>query len=185
MQDPVDIESIANATHRWFSEATGLTTVWAEQSSPQLERPFATLEPSPVLPDFDDWEERLSFDANRPFNEEYEAAHVVSCGWTLNCLVFVGPPDSRNPRYNASAYLDKALAGLKLSSTKAAFENANFCFRSVLLRTNLPTQVGATRESRGILDLSFGCTMQAVERYGYANSFNLEIPDWGYSEIIQ
>ncbi len=166
--DPIDMESFENAVHSWFSDATGLVTVWREQSTPQPKLPFGSLlittGPEPVAPQ---WEWRYDTDLGRPAGSEVRVTSGVPCQFTVSCQTYVGQPDGKNPQVNARYYINRALGDLQKFSVLTDLHAAGVG----LVRTggilNISEVIEDAYVSRANTDVTFGATLSIEEYIGY------------------
>lgn len=185
VEAPIDMETVENAIHRWLSEATGLQTVWRNQSAPQPEYPYASLRiitgPDPIPEGF---ELRDLTDTGRPDGYEIEQNVCAPCLMTVSCQAYVEGEDGNKPSGNARSYLDKARAALFLPSQQALFEAAEIS----VVRSNPVTDISAlTNErfvSRAGMDVQFNCVMNLSEYVGYIEKVAVESTALGVDEII-
>jgi len=164
----LDIETILDCIHDWFSASTGLQVVWEDQSAPQPVSPFGTLRlssgPVPMTPT---WEERTSDDPARERGQEVELQVSAPCQFTISAQVFVNGEDGRNPIADARSYLLSAQAALNLPMYQEAFEEANIAVVRAESIKNLNALVGTERQSRAAMDVVFSSVLIAEEYSGY------------------
>jgi hypothetical protein len=179
------METVEDAIQHWFSEATGLQTIWRNQSAPQPEYPYASLlitsGPDSIPEGF---ELRDLTNIGRPAGTEVEQYVCAPCLMTVSCQTYVEGEDGNKPSGNARSYLNKARAALFLPSQQALFEAAEIS----VVRSNPVTDISAlTNErfvSRAGMDVQFNCVMNLSEYVGYIKKVAVESAALGVDEII-
>jgi hypothetical protein len=182
MTDPIDMEVFEDTVHEWFSTATGLTTIWRDQSKVQPQRPFASLKiiagPSPLSPD---WEIRSNYDAGRPAGQEIELTTCVPSRLTVSCQVMSG---SQNPTNNARFYMLKALGSLTKESTLALFRAQQIGIERNEDVQDIPELVGGEFDSRSGMDVVFGAPLNETEYNTYIEKVQIKSTALGIDETI-
>jgi hypothetical protein len=185
VEDPIDMAGFCDTVHQWFSEATGLTTIWRDQGTPQPAMPYGSLSiisgPTRISPH---WEQRHDYDESRPEGEEIELAAVVPCRIVVSCQAYVGLPDARNPGYDALNYINKAQAALGLDSYMSRFLAKKISVWGATAPARIPTPIYGVTESRYNLDVNFQATLSAVEYVGYIETAQVISEDLGIDETI-
>lgn len=171
---PIDWQTVENAIYDWLSSATGLTTVWGEQDSPQPSYPYASMRiisgPTRVA-GLD--EHRYSYDELQPLGEEIG---IETCGpreMTLSVQIHakqadVGPTDSpRNlmSRAQSSLATPSVLAALRIAGLSVVDEGQ-------VLNANVVVE--DTWIARAMMDVRFGLAASVVERTGYIATVGVE-----------
>lgn len=182
---PINMEDFRNAIHDWFSKATGLQTVWRDQSAPEPELPFASLRilngPEAYSPT---WEEREETDLNRPAGEEIKMTSTVPCRFVISCQVYVGLPDGRDPGLDALSYILRAKGALGLASYQADLREKNISVSRTGTVQNLTALQASEMESRANIDVTFN-TVLAVEEYvGYIKKVHATAPELGIDQMF-
>jgi hypothetical protein len=184
--DPINMEDFENAVHRWFSDATGLETIWRRQSVYQPEYPFGSLlvsnGPAPAAPG---WEERYSTDLDRPAGKEIEIEVVMPCQITVSCQTYVGKPDASNPSENAINYMNKAQSALMLPSVLAALRAENISVVRPGPVQNIGLLVEDAFESRANMDVVFGASLSLAELTGYIAKVQLESESFDMDFVVE
>jgi len=182
---PIDLKVFRDTVQAWFANATGLQTIWRDQSAMQPEYPFASLliinGPDPVAPQ---WEERLSFDSGRPQGEEYQIDVGVPCMFTVSCQAYVGMPAARAANLNAVAYVARAQSALSLPSVLAAFREKNIAVVRPEAVLNLDELVGDAYVSRANMDVVFGASLSLSEYTGYIDKAELKSAQLGIDILV-
>jgi hypothetical protein len=162
------------AVHDWFAEATGLETVWRDQSAPEPEMPFASLKliagPTPI--GVAQVTETPS--TGRQIQEEIEVRATVPCSMSVSCQVFVKMPDARNPGYNARTYVQRALLSLEMPSTQATFRGRGITINDIKPVQNLDALVEVEHQSRANMDVTFGIVLTKSEYVGYIETVHIQ-----------
>jgi len=185
IESPIDMETIENAIHQWFADATGLETIWRRQSVPQPSYPFGSLlitsGPNPIPEAF---ELRDDTQLGRGSGYEVEQTVCAPCLMTVSCQAYVEGEDLNKPEGNARSYLNKARVALFLPSQQALFKAAEIS----VIRSNPVTDISAlTNErfvSRAGMDVEFNCVMNVSEFVGYIKKVAVESTALGVDEII-
>lgn len=182
---PIDMEAFQNAIHAWFAEATGLETIWRNQSAPQPEYPFAGLAilsgPEPSAPQ---WEQRFDTDLNRPEGEEVRISVGVPCRFTVSCQVYVGMPDARNPAINATAYMIAAQSSLSLPSVLADLCSAGIAVERPGVVQNLDEIIEDSFVSRAAMDVVLGAVLTLEEFTGFVSKVKVKSDSLGIDATL-
>lgn len=161
---PIDMTVFQNAIHNWYSTATGIQTMWQDQSVPRPDYPYASLSiisgPLPVSPL---WEQRQSFDASRP-GEEIEFSSCVPCTFVIGTQVYTSQPDAINPAYSSLQYAARAQAALAIPSYRATLRAVGISVIEKGTVTNINELVDDAYVSRSGLDVTLGASL-SVESY--------------------
>lgn len=171
---PINMEEFENAIHKWFTDATGLTTVWTQQGAPQPEYPFGTLEitsgPSQASPL---WDYETDFDETRPPGKEVRFVTCVPCTFNISCQVFVGMPEGRDPNKNAMQYLSRAKAALQLPSFRDELAAKNIASLFAGSVQNIGELIEDSWVSRANMDVTFGASLSVEEFMGYIDKVEI------------
>lgn len=182
---PIDMAAFQSAIYSWFIGATGLTTIWANQSAPAPDFPYGVLEivagPTPSAPHH---ELRYSTDLGRPAGEEIEVDAVVPCMFTVSCQAQVNMPDARDPSLNARQYISRAQSSLSLPSVSASLNAANIAYVDVPAITDLTRVIEDSFVSWTNMDVRFGTTLSLKDYIGYIDKVHFEMPDLGIDVLI-
>jgi len=180
---PIDFEAFENAIHSWFSDATGLETVWRQQSAPQPEHPYGSLQviagPTPESPA---WDERCDTDLTRPRGQEIHEELVVPAQVTVSCQVHVPMPDARNPGYNAVSYVQRALGALAKPTVTDALRAAGVAVVRHGPVQNLNEVIEDAFESRANIDVIFRVSLTEDDYVGYIAKINAESTTLGIDQ---
>lgn len=183
MTDPIDMQEFEDTVYTWFSAATGLTTIWKNQSKTQPVRPYATLRviagPVPLSPL---WEDRSDYDVGRPAGAEIEMTTCVPSRITVSCQVMSG---SQLPNENARFYMLKAMAALSRESVQAVFREKEIAIEQNEAPQDIPELVGAEFDSRSQMDVIFGAPLNETEYDTYIEKVGLKSPELGIDVIIE
>ena len=183
VSDPIDMEAFENAVHGWFSEVTGLETIWRNQSAPQPEYPYASLlvinGPDPLAPQ---WEQRYDTDLGRPAGQEMRVTVCVPCRFTVSCQVYVGTPDARNPQVNALLFMTKAQSSLSLPSVLAVLWAAGIAVERSGSVQNISAIIEDAFASRANMDVVFGASLSLEELTGYLAKIQAESVSLGIDQ---
>jgi hypothetical protein len=182
---PISMKDFENAVHTWFANATGLTTIWADQSAPRPDYPYAALNitsgPTPVS---SIWELRDSTNLANPPGEEIEFIGCVPCRFIVSCQAYVNRYDGNDPDKNAKSFIVRAQGALSLPSVLSLLEAAQI---SVIDRgsvTNIDELINDAYVSRANFDVTFGASLNAKEYEGYISQIELKSPALGIDTII-
>ncbi len=191
---PISMSTFRNAVHHWFKTATGIPTIWRDQSAPQPSYPFGSLlittGPEQVSPA---WEQRISFDDGRPAGEEVEILIHVPCRFVVSCQAFVGMPEARDPDQNAVDYINRAKAALGLPSFRSkqyleddrpTFESANIAVIGPGPVLNLDELIEDAYISRANMDVAFGASLSLAEYTGYIDKAQIVSADLGIDFVV-
>lgn len=181
---PINMETFQNAIHTWCSTATNIQTIWADQSAPVPDYPYAALNiisgPLPVSPLY---ELRHTFDASRA-GQEIEFNACVPCTFTIEAQFYVTLEDSRNPNYSSLQYAMKAQSALALPSYKAALIAAEISVVDKGTVTNLDEVINDAYVSRAAFDTTFGASLNVTEYETYIESVELKSTNLGIDTIV-
>lgn len=163
----LDWATLEDAIFKWFSDATGIDVLWADQDVPQPPWPFGTLNiiAGPGKPGGDD-NVRRSTDLNQ-VGAEVGLEHNGPRHFTVSCQVIQGPPDAHDPDMHARRLASAAQAALELNTTNAAFIAAGLAVIDIGDATSIDTEVGGEWTTRSMFDVTFACTSSIAEREGY------------------
>jgi hypothetical protein len=180
MTDSMDMAQFEDAVHDWFAEATGLETVWRQQSAPQPELPFASIKviAGPVRTGTPIVTETALPDP-QPAGKEIEIKGIFPCSVTVSFQVFVGMPDARNPGYNARTYAVLAMTSLEMPEVRAVLWSKGISVLNVGAIQNLDVLVEAEHESRANIDVMFGIVLTREEFVGYIKTVHIESTSLG------
>jgi len=180
---PIDIGSLQDAVHAWFSEATGLFTVWRDQSAPQPEYPFGTLQiisgPNPLSPT---WEKRIETLVGQPQGEEIKITVCNQCTFDVSCQAFVGMSEARDPSINALNFLSKAQTALNLPSVQSGFTLANIAYNRVTPVQSINEIIADSFISRANIDVTFNAVLSLAEYTGYIETVAIKSTSLGIDE---
>ncbi len=146
---PIDWETIENALHRHFEDATGIQFVWADQRAPQPEYPYGSLNILPgstALPVLD----------GQFIKPDGSIKLVGQRDFTVSAQIHVGPPDSTTPRCHGRALMYAAIAALDLPLTCEAFREAGIAIRQKGQPNDLDIEIGGEWISRTQADIRIG-----------------------------
>jgi hypothetical protein len=173
------MEEFTAAVHNWYSEATGLQTIWQDQSAPRPDYPYASLIIiSGPTPDSPVWEQRTTFDASRPL-EEIEFNACVPCTFTIGTQVYVTVPDSRDPSQNATQYAARAQAALNLHTYRADFRAASIAVVDQGTVNNIDEIIDDAYVSRASMDVIFRAALNAQSYETYIEKVQLSSTSLG------
>lgn len=183
---PINMSDFEDAVHTWFVNATGLQTIWTNQSAPRPDYPYASLNvtagPLPVSPI---WELRDSTNLSRPAGQEIEFIGCVPCTFTISCQTYVVLDAANDPNYNALDYMVRAHGALSLPSFLSALETAQISVVDRGQVGGLPEEiVNDAYVSRSNLDVTFGASLNAKEYAGYISQVQIINTAWNIDKII-
>lgn len=182
---PIDMETFRDAIYTWFRDATGLETIWSQQSAPRPDYPYGTLlimsGPTPASPT---WEIRYSTDLGRAAGTEVEEEAVVPCTFSISCQSFVGMPDGRSPDNDAELYMDRALGSLALPSVRAFLRESNISVLRPGQVNNISSIIGESFVSRAGMDVLFGASLSMIEYIGYIKTVHGTSANLGIDEVF-
>lgn len=182
---PIDMLAFSNAIYSWFTGATGLTTIWADQSAPAPDFPYGTLKviagPAPSAPHH---ELRYTTNLGNPAGEEVEVEAVSPCTLTVACGAIVNMPDARNPASNARQYIARAQSSLSLPSVNEALGAANIAYIDVPAITDLTRVIEDSFVSWVNMDVRFGATLSLKDYVGYIDKVQVELTGIGVDMLI-
>lgn len=184
VDSPISMETFEDAVHTWCSGATGLQTIWADQSAPRPPYPYALLDIiSGPIADNPQWELRHTFDATR-VGEEIEFSACSLCTFTVDAQFFVPLTDSRNPNFASRQYAAKAQGALALPSYLAALRASGV---SVLNRgsvSNLNEVIADATVSRSNVNITFGASLNITEYETYIQHVELKSTSLGIDVLV-
>jgi hypothetical protein len=159
---PLNVTTLENAIYTWFVNATGLTTIWADQSSPEVAYPYGLLKlivgPKIVSPH---WDTRDTTDLLRPAGTEVKLDRVNTASLTLSCQCLA---DTFSIAMN---YMIKAEASLSLDDYLSYLRVGSVVVNSVGAIEN-PTKVMADKSvGQANMDVFITVPMEAIEYIGY------------------
>jgi hypothetical protein len=182
---PISMSDFEDAIHTWFVNATGLETIWVNQSAPRPDYPYASLNitagPIPVSPI---WELRDSTNLSRPAGTEVEFIGCVPCTFSISCQTYVNLENANNPNYNSRDYIIRAHGALSLPSPLALLQAAQISVVDRGTVTNLDEVINAAYVSRANLDVTFGASLNAIEYAGYISQVQIKSTAFGIDTII-
>ena len=182
---PIDMETFQDTIHAWFSGATGLQTVWRNQSAPQPDMPFASLMivsgPEQYSPA---WEVRNETDLTRSRGREVKQTVCVPCRFSVSCQVFCENNDARNPNRDATSYINRAVAALGLPSYLQALRNAEISVSTVGPVQNLAELVESAFESRANVDVVFNSVLSVDEYVGFIERVHATSTELGIDQTF-
>ena len=206
---PISMKTFQEAVHSWFSVATELTTVWADQSTPQPSVPFGQLRRlGPPIPDSPYWFEEASDNIvypesngtwatgawgtmqwggadNQAANTEVQIDHSIAAKITVQCQVFVGMPDARDPEADADLYMNAALGNLQFITVRDLLQCRGISVFDIIRHTNTSALLMDARQSRALADVIFRVPLNMTEYVGYFSTAQISCDALGIDETIQ
>lgn len=156
---PIDWDVVENALQRWFSDSTGLCTIWGDQDAPQPPYPYAVIKiiagPSKVGGIDETRQEPVDPLPAAP-ELPIEILKVGPREMTLSCQVNVGPPDDNDPSAHSRSYMDAAQAALGLPSFTDPLREAGLAVIEELPIGEFNIQIADLWVSRSMMDVRFG-----------------------------
>lgn len=197
VSSPINMKTFQDAVYSWFYDATELNTAWADQSTPQPEMPFGQLRiMGPAIPDapywFESYEDNIVYPdsdgtwgtggwgtmgwsgaSNQEIGTELKIEHSIAARITVQCQVFVGMPDARDPLANANYYMDAATSELQLQTVRSALQTYGISVFDIVRHQNTSALLPGTRDSRALADVIFKAPLNKSEYIGYFSSAHL------------
>lgn len=177
---PINMETFTEAIHNWYSTATGIETIWADQSAPRPEYPYAALNIiSGPLTESPVWEQRHTYDATRPNGEQIVWESCVPCTFVIGTQVYVTVPDSRDPFYNATQYAARAQAALSVPAYRVDFAAASIAVVDKGTVTNIDEVIDDAYVSRSSMDVTFRAALSVTSYDQWIETVGLNSPTLG------
>ncbi|MCG8433488.1 MAG: hypothetical protein MJA83_05610 [Gammaproteobacteria bacterium] len=176
----IDFAAIRGALHDWFSEATGLKTIWADQNRPQPPYPYASLNPitGPVRIGGKDDVVRTTDLAQA--GQEVEHCHIGDRLITISCQIHVAPVDDQfgteqepDPQCDAMSLMATAEAHLDTEVNRARFFLVSLAFVSVQSLPQIDLPIGGQIIKRTQMDVQFATKSRVVERTTYIENVTI------------
>jgi len=149
---PVDWATIRNGLKAWFSDASGLDTIWGNQAAPQLPYPYASINiigPGPT---------NFGVHAHEGWTEDGELQIIRQGEFVLSCQIHVGPPDNVEFDCDGWAVGQGVVASLDLPDVVQQFREVGLALRSREDPQDITLVIGSEWISRTRFDLRFGYT---------------------------
>lgn len=182
---PIDMEVFENAVYDWFTTQTGLEAIWREQGSPQPPYPYGSLLiTSGPRAASSLYEYREDTNLSREPGKEVRTVSCVPCQFTVSCQTYVKRSDSRNPKYNARNYMNRAQSSLSLPSVKAAFRKVNIAVSRFEEVQNINVVIEDAYVSRANLDVIFNATLSLEDYCGYIEKVQVKSSLWSEDLIV-
>lgn len=182
---PIDMETFQDAIYTWFINATDLFTIWQEQSGPQPEYPYGSLQiisgPSLAAPQHEILDEIIQ---GQPAGQEIKLTARNQCTFDISCQTYVGKPESRDPNANAMWYINKAQSSLSLPSVQDLLYRSNVAYVRVSEVQNINELIADAYVSRANIDVTFGASLSIEEYTGYINQVELKSNSLGIDTIV-
>lgn len=162
IDSPIAWTTVENAIYSWFYLSTSIPTVWAEQDSPKLAYPFATLKITSrsIKTDGQD-EQRWTYDPLQPIGQE---VGIEVCGQRelvvstqIHALAQQAPGD----------FMSRAQIALGLPSYLAALDAAGLAVVGEGPVQTVSAKLDDTWITRAMMDVRFRLAASVVERTGY------------------
>lgn len=167
---PIDIKTVKDAVHLWFSGQTGLTTVWADQDAPQVGYPFAMINmiAGPTKVGGQD-EIRNKTDLGQPNGQEIQQNIVGLREFTISCQVFNRPSGEDSLLHDelAEHHLSIAQSSLDLPSVQSQLRESNVGIIGDEGITNINEVIEDSWVSRANMDVRFYTVSEISERTGF------------------
>lgn len=185
LNPPINMEAFEDAVHTWFSSETGLETIWRDQGSPQPPYPFGSLlvtsGPRVASPLY---EYREETDLSRPAGQEVKVTSCVPCQFTVSCQSYVKKPDSRNPKYNARNYMNRAQSSLSLLTVRAAFRKVNISVSRFEDVQTINEVIEDAYVSRANMDVVFNASLALEDYCGFIEKVQVKSSLWTEDLIV-
>lgn len=145
----IDWRDVRHAIWDWFSAATGLETIWADQNAPQPSYPYASLNLiAGSIPMGARDEEQWTTDGG--------VRIVGQRDLTVSCQVHAGPKREALRTIDALALVHEAISSLARPDVKQSFAEAGLGVRERGTPQSIDILVGADWISRQNFDLRLG-----------------------------
>lgn len=165
---PINWATVENAIYAWFFGATGITTIWADQSTPQPAMPFAVLKriagPTPAGRD------EVRGTGTDPLQPTGQEVGRLICGqrdFTVSCKVSCA---SDAPAANADHYLGMAQIALSFPSMLETLSLAGVAVVASTPPVDLDFIADGAFRSCAAMDVRFRVAFNSTERCGYIGS---------------
>jgi len=172
---PIAWTTIEDALYDWLAAATGLTTIWAEQDSPQPAYPYAVLEitSGPTKVGGQD-EQRQTYDGGQSLGQEIG---IEVCGLreiTLSVQVFAKEADAL-PTNHPRDMLSRAQSSLGLPSVLQALKVAGLSVIEEMPVQDMSEAIEDTWITRAAMDVRLGLAASVTERTGYISTVEVDL----------
>jgi len=175
MPEPIEWRTAEDAMYTWITDATGLTTIWANQNVVQPKYPYASLQiiSGPTKEAGID-ELRTTTDLSAATGEEISMQTVGFRLLTLNAQIHVGPTNDNNPDAHARHLMSVAQATLNAESARSKFRVANIAVidEGDIIDTSLV--IGQEWIARASLDVRFRVSSCYTEQVGYIERVSVD-----------
>lgn len=164
------LSTIQTALHTWVSNATGATTVWANQNEPRPENyPFVVMNVTDLTPDGGDYL-ALQVNGAGDFDECVISRRVL----TLNVQCF---SDSQAFDSNGRYYLELAAAEARRVQTREAFAAADLGLVRAAPVQNLDQVINGAWESRWSINFTFNALLSYEPAGGGVNAIDTVVAE--------
>lgn len=168
LASPINVTALETAIYNWFVNATGLVTIWADQSSPQPAYPYGLLKiispPKGVSPH---WDTRDTTSLARPLGSEVELKRLNTASLTISCQCFAFTFTS------ALDYMDKAEGSLSLDSYLSYLGAADIVVNDIGAIVNLTGIIADSSVGHVNMDLFISVPKSAIEYIGYIKTVEI------------
>lgn len=182
---PIDWETVEDALHAWFSNATGLETIWRNQNAPQPPYPYASLSfiAGPTKLGGQD-EQRSSTDLGQPQGQEVLVESVGLRTATLSCQVYAAKEDVLDPTKHARHLMSAAQSSLGLPSVIAKLSEAGLSIIEEGEVQNIDEVIENAFVSRANMDVRLGLASNVSERTGFIEQVKASSTSLGLDEEL-
>jgi hypothetical protein len=181
----INFETFENAIHAWVSNATDLTTIWADQAAPIPDYPYCSLRilsgPTEVSQNM---ELRHTFDSGRPLGQEIEYNACVPVTIIVTCQAYVLEPESRAALTQAQNVLTQAKTALALPSYITTLQDSDIAVIDRGVVQNISALINSATISRATMDVTFGTSFNAVEYAGYIDKVRIKSTAFKWDYLV-